>query len=253
MSKLEKITKINDLLTEGLITKAEYDTLKKQIIESDSSLTNTVKTIEDENFTKNIGRIVFFSLSVIIILFVAVFLFKNYSEKKLVDTNVNDTISTSPPEKNQNESINNDIVNTTNTLSNDSNEKSNSSLEKVRDILNNYYHSMQIEKFNASDYFTENVKQFINLRDITPTQIDNNYETYKEEFFQPNVEIINSVQHLRSDDTTDFYSFEISYKCYRKSMNKQEECLIEIEVGLDKNEQKLNSYIERKIKNLKYL
>ena len=126
-------------------------------------------------------------------------------------------------------------------------------IDRVKGVLNSYFEAMTNGNFNASDYFSPSVEKYIKLRNTDPYEINNSYENSKSEFVNSHTDLIdNTLSFERAENGIDYYTFKINFSTYRKSLKKQETCLITLEVGYDASSKKLTSYNEMKIEDLKF-
>lgn len=121
----------------------------------------------------------------------------------------------------------------------------------VLNFLRNYYSSFGSPEFDASDYFSSEISQFINAKNITPAQL-NMILSESNDYIDGQTEIIdNEIYYKRSDFGIEYWEFWAKYSCFRPSKNKYQNCIVHVEIGID-NATKLNSYKELGIENLIY-
>ena len=126
-------------------------------------------------------------------------------------------------------------------------------IDVFKSAINAYYGAMNNSNFNASDYFSSSVTQYIRLRNTNPIEINNTYEKSKSDFINSHSDLVdNTLNWERTENGIDHYTFKINFSSYRKSLGKQETCLITVEVGYDSKVNKLSSYSEMKIEDLKF-
>lgn len=115
-----------------------------------------------------------------------------------------------------------------------------------------YYSAYTQDNLNIGDYFSPQVKQFITAQNPSRAELDRLFSEGKNEYQSPYVRIIDStfVAHQLPDgaNKTDYW---ISFKCFRKSKQRYQSCLIHAEMIFD-NTNKIISYRELEIKDLVY-
>jgi uncharacterized protein (TIGR02145 family) len=154
-------------------------------------------------------------------------------EKPLPDNSINETSSNQTEISNSN----NDI-----------------SSQSVQDFMNGYYQDICNNNFDVNTYFSNNVNQFITLKnttsDIINYQINN---VAKNEFRNSKISIISDVEEVNSDsnDGSRYFTFSILFDAFRVSKNKNTSCNVDIEVGVN-SEFKIVSYRELKYYNYKF-
>ena len=119
--------------------------------------------------------------------------------------------------------------------------------QKIQD----YYSQIENNNFDAYNYFSESVDQFINLKGITPNEINEVFtgdRDYKDEqtYFD-----FNTFKFERELNNIFYFTYSIHYSCFRVKRNKTQNCDVDLEVGFDENFQ-IKSYKELKIRNLKF-
>ena len=110
--------------------------------------------------------------------------------------------------------------------------------------LDNYYRGVSSENFDAHNYFSPLVAQYITLKNVSPDQINKSFEHDMKEYKNQEFEYDTSEFILDyTDDGIRYYSFLLKCKCFRNSKQLNQESEIRTEVGFDK---------EGKIYSLKY-
>jgi hypothetical protein len=139
-------------------------------------------------------------------------------------------------------------IDTTNVALSNSNQ---TSQEDILKILSQYYYDINNSNFDAFNYFSENVTQFITRRDITPNDI-NIIFNQNNEFLRGQSQIVNNqILYERTENSIDYYSYWVDYNCYRRSKDKNQFCKVNVEVGFNGNN-KIESYKELKIEDLRF-
>lgn len=125
------------------------------------------------------------------------------------------------------------------------------SQEDVLKILSKYYYDINNSNFDAFNYFSENISQFITRRNITPNDI-NVIFNQNNEFLRGQSQIVNNqILFERTENSIDYYSYWVDYNCYRRSKDKNQFCEVNVEVGFNRNN-KIVSYKELKIEDLRF-
>jgi len=125
------------------------------------------------------------------------------------------------------------------------------SQEDVLKILSQYYHDINNSNFDAFNYFSENISQFITRRNITPNDI-NTIFNQNNEFIRGQSQIVNNeILFQRTENNISYYSYWVDYNCYRRSKEKNQFCKVNVEVGFNEMN-KIASYKELKIEDLRF-
>ena len=120
-------------------------------------------------------------------------------------------------------------------------------VEKVK----NYYLDITNNEFNASNYYADQVDQYITLTDVTPDEI-NAIFLNKQDYTNDNVIFDESTFIFQREfENIYYFNYSINYSCFRTRKNKTQTCDVDIEVGFDEN-YKIKSYKELKIRNLTF-
>ena len=162
------------------------------------------------------------------------------ASRQAIDNNMNfsDSIITSSEPINidsNSDSTNSDLQ--VNTSSNDS---------VFVAIINDYYYSLNNNLINAEDYFSENIDQFINLKNTSP-QIINQLISSNSEFLNANSTIIDST--IVSNNK--IIQLWVNFSCFRNSKQKYQTCDIKVQFIFD-DQNKIKSYKELAIKDLTF-
>lgn len=117
--------------------------------------------------------------------------------------------------------------------------------EKIQD----YYFDIANNNFDAFNYYSDSVDQFINLKNITPYEVNEVFSgprDYSDEqfFFDPS-----TFKFERELNNVFYFTYTIQYSCFRVERNKTQNCDVDLEIGFDENFQ-IRSYKELKIRNL---
>jgi hypothetical protein len=113
-------------------------------------------------------------------------------------------------------------------------------------IIASYYEAMNNKTMNANDFYSENVNQFINIKNTNPSDIN--------EIINSNTEFVDSKVNLIGSRViiSGVYSRQawINFSCYITSKNKFQTCRVKVEFIFD-DQNKIFSYKELEIKDLK--
>ena len=113
-------------------------------------------------------------------------------------------------------------------------------------IISDYYNSLNNNLMNAEDYFSENVDQFINLKNTSP-KIINQLISSNSEFLNVNSTIIDST--IVSNNK--IIQLWVNFSCFRNSKQKYQTCDIKVQFIFD-DQNKIKSYKELTIKDLTF-
>jgi hypothetical protein len=118
-------------------------------------------------------------------------------------------------------------------------------IEKV----NSYYMDIVSNNFDAYNYYSDSVDQFINLINVTPEEVNNVFTSprdYTDEqiYFDESTFIFD-----KKIGNVFYFNYSIQYSCFRIKRNKTQECDVDIQIGFDENFQ-IRSYKELKVRNL---
>ena len=131
---------------------------------------------------------------------------------------------------------------------------------KMQDVYNQlsnnikaFYNAIVDKTFDANNYFSEKVETFITKSDLDPWLINEEMKNHYNEFTESKYEFADPIPItlIKSENGINYISFKFYYSTYRVSKSKQQSCNVTIEWGLDRN-QKISSYKEIKIENLKF-
>ena len=113
-------------------------------------------------------------------------------------------------------------------------------------IIASYYEAMNNKTMDANDFYSENVNQFINIKNTNPSDIN--------EIINTNTEFVDSKVNLIGSRViiSGVYSRQawINFSCYITSKNKFQSCRVKVEFIFD-DQNKIFSYKELEIKDLK--
>jgi hypothetical protein len=123
--------------------------------------------------------------------------------------------------------------------------------EEALSKMTNYYDDINSSRFNAENYFSENVLQFITKTNLTPSEINTIFSQNNEFIDGKSIIVYDHLLFERTENNISYYSYWIDYSCFRKSKNKYQSCNVKAEVGFDQYK-KIASYKELKIQGLKY-
>lgn len=151
------------------------------------------------------------------------------------------------------DTISNQVVDTTsyNNQTDESLSDGTISQDNIGTLISNYYSDLNNDSFDANKYYSPEIDQFIALKNITPSEL-NNAIKYNNDYQNGTSTIEeNSLTFDGSEEDLSFWSFWITYNCYRPSKNKNQECKIKVRIGVDNNFL-IHSYKEMKVKDLKF-
>lgn len=122
--------------------------------------------------------------------------------------------------------------------------------ETVNTLINNYYNDLNSDNFDANAYYSANVDVYINLKNITPNEIN---QLFVNSDFQNGKSIIieDTLTFEESKEDLSYWSYWVKYSCYRPSKSKYQECDVKIVIGLD-DKMQIRSYKEVKVENLEF-
>ena len=127
-------------------------------------------------------------------------------------------------------------------------------LQNMKSFIDAYYTALANRgDFQAYRWFAAEVDQWIKMKDITPRDINEiwNNES-KDDFVNQRFNVwSHTIAFDRAEGDINYYTFDVDFSCYRPSKRKRQTCNILIEMGVNAD-QKLVSYIEKKVTNLKY-
>jgi hypothetical protein len=116
-------------------------------------------------------------------------------------------------------------------------------------LLNNMFEAFEIGLFNANDYFSPNITQYINLHNTNPDELNRVYE--KTSDFK---NVKNFIQHetlqIVTTNSGCKVNFISKFTCYRPSKYKWQRCLVDVELVF--NDGKISSYVEKRVSGLQF-
>jgi len=122
------------------------------------------------------------------------------------------------------------------------------------DLLNfvsQYYNDLDNRTFLAENFFSDNVIQYINRKNISLEEINSLYINNNEFVNSKTIVINNEIYFDRIDADVKYYNYWVDFRCFRKSKNKYQACKVNIEIGIDGN-RKIVSYRELEVTDLKF-
>lgn len=123
--------------------------------------------------------------------------------------------------------------------------------DMLSDKIKKYYLDIQNQEFEANNYFSEIVNQYINITNTTPDEI-NGLFLNKQDFLNEKVYFDDFTFIFQKEGEGIYYfSYSITYSCFRPRKNKMQSCDVDVEVGFDENF-KIKSYQELEIRNLTF-
>jgi hypothetical protein len=125
------------------------------------------------------------------------------------------------------------------------------SQDEIVALITQYYIDIDNNAFFAENYYSDNVNQFINRKNISPSDINSIFLKNKE-FVNGTTSIVDNVINFdRNENEINYYNYWIDYKCFRKSKNSYQSCKVKVEIGFD-DQNKIKSYKELEIVDLKF-
>ena len=116
-------------------------------------------------------------------------------------------------------------------------------------FMQNYYRDLSGDHFVAENYFSDNIIQYIGLKNTNPAAINRVYATNKEYLNASSSIINNEITPVREEGGISYHTYWIDFSCYRSSLNKQQRCKVKIELGLDEAG-KITVYREQQVRDL---
>ena len=198
----------------------DEDAISQDVNKASASSTSNLssQSIENESLEEdspsNTNRNLLFALgATLAIILVSLFLFNyfNGSTKNPIENGSNNSNAASA----SNQAKQTDTIPSSQQVGNtgnpDQTKDANQYANDVANTMTRYYNAMSIGDFNANDYFSPNVEQFINLKNTTPAEINNSYKKSKSEFIDVHSEIIDSaVVFDRTQGEINYYKFKIN-------------------------------------------
>lgn len=123
---------------------------------------------------------------------------------------------------------------------------------KAIELIEKYYQDLASSSFDAYKWFDESVLQFITKKNISPNEIN--------KLQKKNTEFVGGISKInlgtftlnRTENNIKYWQFENSFTCYRTSKKKFQSCKILIEVGINTKKNKIESYKELKVDELRF-
>jgi len=115
--------------------------------------------------------------------------------------------------------------------------------------IDSYYSDIVSNNFDAYNYYSDTVNQFINLMNLSPEEVN---DVFTSERDYTNEEIYFDRNTLMFDEKINdvyYFTYSIQYRCFRITRNKTQECDVDIQIGFNQNFQ-IKSYKELKVRNL---
>jgi tetratricopeptide (TPR) repeat protein len=109
----------------------------------------------------------------------------------------------------------------------------------------NYYELLNNKQIDASDFFSENVLQFINKKNITPEEV-NKIIYSNSDFVDPKALVIGTRIFVTGVNSRQAW---LSFKSYRNSKKKYQSCRVKVEFVFD-DQKKIVSVKELEVKDL---
>ncbi len=125
------------------------------------------------------------------------------------------------------------------------------SQDQLLNFITQYYIDISSNNFEAENYFSNNVTQYITRKNVSPYDI-NTFHKNNEEYINENSTIIDNEINLdRTEGEINYYNYWIDFNCFRKSKNKYQKCKVKVEIGID-DKNKIKSYRELEVTNLEF-
>jgi hypothetical protein len=213
-----------------------------ELKEEPIDLHNNIKSSQKEKSKNLINKYLIAIITVVAIVASVIFYYSKSTEKNQAPSELNTNLGIDSTE------VENNPVFKENSDSIDSRQISN---EEALSKMTNYYDDINSSRFNAENYFSDNILQFITKTNLTPSEI-NTIFSQNNEFIDGTSKIV--YDHLlfeRTENNISYYSYWIDYNCFRKSKNKYQSCSVKVQVGFDQNK-KIASYKELKFQGLKF-
>jgi hypothetical protein len=218
--------------------------------ETTSDNSGTANTLSVSNITpKSSSSPVNLILGILGVIFAIAVIYYSLNKKEVnKEVSINNTeTENEQPEINKNQ-INDNVNN--NIISEQVYEES-ISQDELLNFVTQYYNDISSDNFSAETYFSDNVFQYINRKNINPTEI-NSIHNNNNEFINAKSTIINSeINFDRTEGEINYYNYWVYFNCFRKSKNKFQSCKVKIEIGID-DKNKIKSYRELEVTDLKF-
>jgi hypothetical protein len=119
-------------------------------------------------------------------------------------------------------------------------------------FVESYYDAITNKDFDATKWFEKMVTNYISKTNISPEEI-NQLQTNNNEFLDQKSNIDESTFKLvREENGISYWQFWHNFICYRASKGKYQTCNVLTEIGINSSTNKINSYRELKISDLKF-
>lgn len=116
----------------------------------------------------------------------------------------------------------------------------------------NYFESIGNGKFNASDYFADEVEKYITLNNLTPDKINKSFVADSEEYREQKFKFDKAeIEYLGQADGIRKYQFWLDYYCYRATPDKNQHSKMLVTYCLD-GDGKITSLTYPKIEFTEY-
>ena len=244
-NKENRYSNCNDLL---LDLKSKNVDSKLQQKEPNKPIAAT-KQVEANTVTaKNTSvKSVVIGLSALLVIGVVYFLSKDSKEAAIASPETNEIgLDTSQVERESNNSETAAVETAV-----EADEFQSHSKAAIRNSIQNYYSAIASENYDAWDHFAGNILQFIQLKNISPDDLNVNHQK-NTEFVEAEASIINDeVTFDYNDGAIEYWSYWVDFSCYRTKKQKYQFCKIKIQLGIDES-LKFVSYKEIKVTDLQF-
>lgn len=190
---------------------------------STSSTSSEIETVSDNSQTdnsfsvsnskpKNSSSQLNVVLGILGVVFAIAVIYFSYNKKDAPQENTNNTeVKNTQPIINESpisETTNNDVI--------EQEHYEPISQDELLNFVNQYYNDISSDNFSAENYFSDNVNQYINRKNISPSEI-NSIHINNNEFVNGKSTIINNeINFDRTDVDINYYNYWVDFSCYRK-------------------------------------
>lgn len=123
--------------------------------------------------------------------------------------------------------------------------------QTLTEFILQFYQSISDKTFVASKFFSDKVSQYISKKNITATEIDQEMQSYYNEFLNSKYSFSDplEINILESGNSMNFISYKFHFEVERVSKQKLQSCDVTVRLGLN-SQNKIIHYSEEKIENL---
>jgi hypothetical protein len=139
-----------------------------------------------------------------------------------------------------------------NSLHFENSESINDRKNSVYSTLNSFYSNKESGYFDAYNYFTYNVDQYLTSKKLSPTDI-NLINSKQNDYIDKTTKVIEETLHIKEvKDEIETWTYSTEFKAFRPSLEKFQICNVWFEIKIN-NKLKINSYKEIKTENKRLL